>query len=569
MASSGAQADPAVRGAALCLMPRRKMSDQQRALDANPRGHDVCVQPLRKRFPGGRRPSNDLAQYFQAKREAAREEAPPVEQDVPHFGLEFTDTKESTVRAALEELEAELKALKLTELKVLAEAYKCEAKAIDRAYDRDNPNVAMKDLIIETWLLWRREGQEGDKAKELAKELGPLKPSDWRRRAEAEGIGPRRIGQAENEENPKVALLKLLLRPEKRRPPTPERKAEQDRAEGGFEGHMIHHRSDAPKKEALVVDDEQDTPETKPVASPKFAHMTLLPSEVEEAAATRIQATLRGSAARRRSAVLREKIGAEEDAAITIQRNIRRHQARLSIEVERDEIAKAAVVSRSKLQEAQQLALENLKADMQDFKAKDLRRLAEDESMLERARQTTTQLQELTVPDLKKKAKAAGFSVQKVEQAEDGDEPKVALFKLLSSDLLKLQHADFTLDTSPAFEVPELAHAFLNLRAALEAQRPKQLAKILRSAGCRAEELQEAEDDERNGVSAVELEDCEDTEAPKVALMKLLFSRMPFHPSQQSSTQVRRLNAGSEVFSFNMDLNQSMETLIQEGRASR
>lgn len=32
-------------------------------------------------------------------------------------------------------------------------------------------------------------------------------------------------------------------RPEKRRPPTPERKAEQDRAEGGFEGHMIHHRS--------------------------------------------------------------------------------------------------------------------------------------------------------------------------------------------------------------------------------------------------------------------------------------------------------------------------------------
>ncbi|CAL1128908.1 unnamed protein product [Cladocopium goreaui] len=512
----------------------------------------------------------------------------------------------------------------------------------------------MKDLIMA-------------KATRACQRLAALKPSELRRRAEALGLGPRRVAQAEDQPDPKVAFVKLLLRTG----PAP--------------------TSDVSKAPLSPL---PQTPPEYGESSPKFSHMSMSPEvhQVGDAAATRIQANVRGSATRQR-------LAQEAEAASTIQRNVRQHQSkRRSIDIERDEAKVAAAKRSTKLLKEEQKVLQQLKADMAILKARDLRRLAEDwgcESsqllraeedeqpkvavrrlVLDRARVVTAQLQELPVPELKQRAKAAGCSDEEVEQAEDGEEPKVALFRLICSDLLKLQQTVSARETSAALQVPELAHAFMDLKAALEKQRPKQLAKVLRSTGCRPAELQEVEDDEKpkermkqmildlarevlnefhgmtagrvrpqvkvsvlastgkketefqkrlttklvdkkgdkvlkdlrgerfnvpklittleegsevdwwpwqevgeemvplawhrkmselknfavgNGVSSVEIEDCADAEMPKVALTKLLLSRMPFHPSQFSSTP-RNPRAGDEIFSFNMDLNDSVDT---------
>jgi len=227
-----------------------------------------------------RRPSFDLAQYFQAKRDSnagsagtalpstvpARSETP-----VPHFGMAETQESDkaeepkeadtAVARGALEQLEAELETLRLTDLKNLAEAYKCPAKEVDRAYDQEDPNVAMKDLIMA-------------KATRAAQRLAALKPSELRRRAEALGLGPRRVAQ--DQPDPKVAFVKLLLRTG----PAP--------------------TSDVSK----ALSPLPQTPPEYGESSPKFSHMSMSPEvhqvhQVGDAAATRIQANVRGSATQR------------------------------------------------------------------------------------------------------------------------------------------------------------------------------------------------------------------------------------------------------------------------------
>eukprot|EP01045_Picozoa_sp_COSAG04_P006490 COSAG04_NODE_320_length_16877_cov_26.485401_1_plen_4766_part_00 len=98
-------------------------------------------------------------------------------------------------------LRAELDSAKPSELRKRAAAAGATEEEIDEADDVDDPKAALIALVLE------REGARGDPMEALRS----LKPSALRKRAAAAGVSGDEIEEAEDAEDPKAALIALIL----------------------------------------------------------------------------------------------------------------------------------------------------------------------------------------------------------------------------------------------------------------------------------------------------------------------------------------------------------------------
>ena len=111
------------------------------------------------------------------------------------------------IEAAADALRAELGALSLREVRRRAEQAGVGAGRLDEALESADPKRATIELILQHR---QREGRAGDDAA-LRKELAQLKLGALYRRAEKAGVEPAALDAAEDEADPRAAIVRLLL----------------------------------------------------------------------------------------------------------------------------------------------------------------------------------------------------------------------------------------------------------------------------------------------------------------------------------------------------------------------
>ena len=113
------------------------------------------------------------------------------------------------IEAAADALRAELGALSLREVRRRAEQAGVGAGRLDEALESADPKRATIELILQHRQR-EEEGRAGDDAA-LRAELAQLKLGALYRRAEKAGVEPAALDAAEDEADPRAAIVRLLL----------------------------------------------------------------------------------------------------------------------------------------------------------------------------------------------------------------------------------------------------------------------------------------------------------------------------------------------------------------------
>ena len=108
-------------------------------------------------------------------------------------------------------LRAELSGLRLKELRSRAKAEGAEPQQLDDAADAEDPKTAVIELLLALRADAAGLGGESDDAT-LRAELSGLRLKELRQRARERGIGAEALEEAADSEEPKAAVVELLLR---------------------------------------------------------------------------------------------------------------------------------------------------------------------------------------------------------------------------------------------------------------------------------------------------------------------------------------------------------------------
>ena len=100
---------------------------------------------------------------------------------------------------------SELELMKPSALKRRARAAGCAEAEIEEADDADDPKAAMIALILSH----EASGQETSDV--LRRELQGLKPSALKRRARADGATEQEVEEADDAQDPKAAMVELIV----------------------------------------------------------------------------------------------------------------------------------------------------------------------------------------------------------------------------------------------------------------------------------------------------------------------------------------------------------------------
>ena len=111
-------------------------------------------------------------------------------------------------------MEAELRGLKLGALSKRARAAGATHDELDEAQDADDPKAAVITLIL----------QHADPDRQLREELRGLKLGALSKRARAAGATHDELDEAQDADNPKAAVIELIIRAESIAEAVPERR---------------------------------------------------------------------------------------------------------------------------------------------------------------------------------------------------------------------------------------------------------------------------------------------------------------------------------------------------------
>ena len=153
-------------------------------------------------------------------------------------------------------LEAELAKLKPSALRKRARADGVSEDDLEEAEDSDSPKSTIIELIL---LMTEAVPAEDSQAAELRAELSKLKPSALRKRARADGVGEDAMEGAEDSDDPKPAIIELIL-------DASPRKDEDDGAEAALRQELqamklgaLSRRAMAEGVEAQQLDEAEDS----------------------------------------------------------------------------------------------------------------------------------------------------------------------------------------------------------------------------------------------------------------------------------------------------------------------
>eukprot|EP01048_Picozoa_sp_COSAG05_P015614 COSAG05_NODE_1900_length_3858_cov_2.298218_1_plen_899_part_10 len=122
----------------------------------------------------------------------------------PEYVMAFSEDDSVTTKLRLE-----LKALRSTALQKRALAAGIAQEAVEEAVDSENPKVQLIELIVQQNIA--KESGEKEQREALRQELQGLKPMALQRRAVSEGIAEQQLELAIDSDDPKTALIELLL----------------------------------------------------------------------------------------------------------------------------------------------------------------------------------------------------------------------------------------------------------------------------------------------------------------------------------------------------------------------
>ena len=106
-----------------------------------------------------------------------------------------------------EGLRAELGALRLSELRKRARESGVEEEVLEDATDADEPKQAVIAILLE-----RSRSRGPDARDALAQELAGLRLKELRQRAREQDVSPEEMEAAADSDEPKAAMVELLLR---------------------------------------------------------------------------------------------------------------------------------------------------------------------------------------------------------------------------------------------------------------------------------------------------------------------------------------------------------------------
>ena len=107
-------------------------------------------------------------------------------------------------------LRAELAGLRLKELRSRAKAEGAEPEQLEEAADADDP----KQAVIELLVALRADASGSGDTEALRAELEGMRLKDLRQRARSQGAGADEMEEAADSDDPKTAMVELLLRKE-------------------------------------------------------------------------------------------------------------------------------------------------------------------------------------------------------------------------------------------------------------------------------------------------------------------------------------------------------------------